>query len=313
MLLRCSHSDLVSPLLIETDSLFQAFMTALLRLSRATSLQSIHLTFSKIIDMKPVPHVEELFTYPITFQQRLLAVLARSAPLTLTSLVLENITPIPHSVYQSQNFANVMEQLTTFSLSTASRSKKGSSLLFSNAFADFWYTTVPSMLCRAKNLESLTLESGGCEEGFVPIEVGIRCLWLPRLKTLNLHNISFGLGLKSMSECRLEDFILRHSSTLEHLDLHGCFLWVMGHSPRITWGAMFDRFAENLPSLKRFIVFRSGVGGVIDVDAPLMQKYGSFGYSKDNVPPYVAQDDAAALQRLVAVSRARAETRVHSL
>lgn len=304
----------VVPSVLEPDVLLQAWISAFLQLRRAPSLHTLHLRFNNIVDTQPMINADELVTYPVQFQHRLLTTIARCAPSTVSALFLENISPITHSVYHSRAFADLIDQLTVFSLTTASLSCNNKRCLaFSNALADFWFTTIPKVLSRARNLESLTLRSGGCEEGFVPIEAGIRGIRLPRLRTLRLQNISFGLGLKSTTECRLEDFILCHRDTLECLDVSGSFLWTMREVPCLTWAQMFDRFAAQLPCLTHFVSHLCRSSHIPPAD-PLVADWstnppqkggGGFGYSRGGIPSSILQEDEAALRRLTAVIQNR--------
>ncbi|KAJ7591652.1 hypothetical protein C8J56DRAFT_1025113 [Mycena floridula] len=79
---------------------------------------------------------------------------------------------------------------------------------------------------------------------------GLACgtIMLPRLKKLSLTKVMFDLLQGSV-----EDFILRHKSTLKHLTLRSCPVFhTEDDRPRHLWSDIWDRLADGLDQLVSF-------------------------------------------------------------
>ncbi|KAI0058400.1 hypothetical protein BV25DRAFT_1233240 [Artomyces pyxidatus] len=209
------------------------------------------------------------------------------SPRALKSLTLENVIPYAGAVSFSPSFYALFESITTFRFSCVSEnphSGRGAGL-------SYWSRYIGNLLhlpALARNLTSLSLSSDR------DIPLSFRDLTYPHLSSLALESILFAPSFGT------EDFILRHSSTLKHLELLSCKIVIPEGDtvPRRAWGDMWDGFSVDMTALTSVQVQASVVG---------------FTYSRLVASGYIDQmiagsEEEQALSRFEAIVRGRGQS-----
>ncbi|KAI0065719.1 hypothetical protein BV25DRAFT_1821386 [Artomyces pyxidatus] len=176
---------------------------------------------------------------------------------------------------------------------------------------DFWSTNVPPLLhaCRT-TLTSLNL--GSLDEYVSSAEgLSLQDLYFPVLRTLDLSNIIFD------AQSHVEEFVVRHCSTLKSLSLSDCKIpCPMALPPTRTWADVYRRFSDELGMLEVFEVIgdeelADGSSSSLpwrtyarwNLPSPLR---GWNEYFEDEEGPRTwGLDDDVALERLVKIAKER--------
>ncbi|KAJ7572534.1 hypothetical protein C8J56DRAFT_989378 [Mycena floridula] len=116
---------------------------------------------------------------------------------------------------------------------------------YTPALQGFWQNHITKDILSSTSLsrlESLDLRS---PEPILRMACGI--ITFPQLKKLSLTKVLFDL------QGSVEDFIVRHKSSLNHLTLHTCSIYHHEYNlPRHLWSNIWDRFADELADLVSF-------------------------------------------------------------
>ena len=205
-----------------------------------------------------------------------------------------------------------MSSLTTFSLSVHA-------LRFGGQHGDemyswFWSEMIPERFLdpAQQKLTSLTLFSDQLVGQFPAVDL----TWLrfPHLTDLSLNGFMFN------DQRLVEDFIVRHGLTLQHLTLDTCPIHIGGTEGPIarSWAPILQRFADKLVALLDFKVMRRTGWGLHEVDPRVDQLCSyercltGYGYErgKDNkIPLSTLQADRVALRNLLRVVNTRREAK----
>lgn len=228
----------------------------------------------------------------------------------LRSLHIANLIPFPASEYQTPGFENLMASLTSFSLSV--HALRFSGRHGEDIYSWFWSEMIPERFLdpMQPKLTTLSLFSDQPVGQFPPVDL----TWLrfPHLTDLSLNGFMF-------NDHRLvEDFIIRHGNTLQHLTLDTCPIHIGGveGSPPRAWAVILQRFTDKLTGLLDFRIMRRTGWGLHEVDTriELLCSYEraltGYGYErgKDNkIPLSVLQADRVALRNLLRVVNTRRE------
>ncbi|KAJ7664339.1 hypothetical protein DFH06DRAFT_322075 [Mycena polygramma] len=183
----------------------------------------------------------------LLLQLGLFEVLANHPPPPLVSLMLHHIISVPNDIYTHEGFQNIFRPLTTLSISVLSENQSGSSYL-SAPVAQFWGTSIPSMLTNAQYLTSLSLRTN-YPVGVVPA-LPLAAIDFPALTALSLHNFILD---PSSAEHDILEFVVRHKATLTHLKLSACE--VFGGEARVyqrPWHVVLRRLQTELSRLRSF-------------------------------------------------------------
>ncbi|KAI0338726.1 hypothetical protein BDW22DRAFT_670595 [Trametopsis cervina] len=225
-----------------------------------------------------------------------------SLPPSLTSFTIANLIPFPAPEYQNPSFELLMSRLSRFSLSA--HALRFSGRHGEDMFSWFWSEMIPERFLEPAQpkLTTLSLFSDQPVGQFPAVDLS----WLrfPHLTTLSLNGFMF-------NEQRLvEDFIVRHGRTLEHITLDTCPIHIGGVEgmPPRTWASILQRFTDKLPALLDLQMVRRTGWGLHEVDPRIAQLCSyercltGYGYERgrDNkLPLSVLQADRVALRNLL--------------
>ncbi|KAI0703408.1 hypothetical protein BC835DRAFT_1021874 [Cytidiella melzeri] len=172
-----------------------------------------------------------------------------AVPPALHTLSIANLIPFPAPEYQSPTFEALMSRISNLSLSI--HALRFSGRHGEDMFAWFWTEMIPERFLEPAHstLTTLSLFTDQPVGQFPPIDLS----WLrfPHLTTLSLNGFM-------LNEQRLvEDFVVRHGRTLEHLVLDTCSIHIGGveDTPPRTWANVLQRFVEKLTVLLEFRTF----------------------------------------------------------
>ena len=223
-------------------------------------------------------------------------------PPALHTLTIANLIPYPAPEFQSATFEALMSRISHFSLSV--HALRFSGRHGEDMFAWFWTEMIPERFLEPaqSHLKSLSLFTDQPVGQFPPIDLS----WLrfPLLTNLTLTGFMF-------NEQRLvEDFIIRHGRTLQHLTLDTCPIHIGGAqgTPPRTWASILQRFTEKLSMLLDFKTVRRTAWGLHEVDPriDLLCSYErcltGYGYERgknNKLPLSVLQADRVALRNLL--------------
>lgn len=231
----------------------------------------------------------------------------------LQSLHIANLVPFPAPEYQSDSFESLMGGLTNFTLSV--HALRFSGRHGEEMYSWFWSEMIPARFLDSaqQKLKTLSLFSDQPVGQFPPVDL----TWLrfSNLTTLSLNGFMFN------EERLVEDFIIRHGHTLEHLTLDTCPIHIGGVAgpPSRTWAVVLQRFTDKLTALLDFKIMRRTGWGLHETDPRIDQLCSyercltGYGYErgKDNkILLSVLQGDRVALRNLLRVVNTRREPRM---
>jgi hypothetical protein len=201
----------------EEDSALQieALQTAFAGLARFPNLRALQLDFHGIYQEDEAHDIGSPSHF-LRLQLGLFATLA-AVLLPFTSLKLNNVIPKPDDIYTQQDFLGILRPLKELSISVISDIWEGA--YQEEPLVEFWEISVAKMVRSAVSVTTLTLGSNQAV-GACPV-LPIADTFLPQLSSLTLRN--FALEPSNPTNDVLA-FILRHKSTLTHLELHDCTL-----------------------------------------------------------------------------------------
>lgn len=223
-------------------------------------------------------------------------------PRDLHTLTISNLIPFPAPEYQAPTFEILMSRISHFSLSV--HALRLSARHGEEMYAWFWSEMVPERFLEPaqSKLQCLTLFSDQ-PVGQVP-SIDLSWLRFPHLTTLTL------IGFMFNEERLVEDFIVRHGRTLQHLTLDTCPIHIGGAegTPPRTWSVILQRFSEKLTMILDFRTVRRTGWGLHEVD-PRIDLHCSYercltgyGYEREKnnkLPLSVIQADRIALRNLL--------------
>lgn len=230
----------------------------------------------------------------------------------LRSLHIANLIPFPAPEYQNSGFEALMAGICEFSLSVHALRFSGRN--GEDMYSWFWTEMLPTRFLdpAQQKLTTLSLFSDQPVGQFPPVDI----TWLrfPYLTNLSLN------GFMLNDQRLVEDFIIRHGNTLEHLTLDTCPIHIGGIEgpPPRPWAVILQRFTDKLNYLLEFRIMRRTGWGLHEVDPriDLLCSYErcltGYGYErgKDNkIPLSVLQADRVALRNLLRVVNIRREFR----
>ncbi|KAF8146977.1 hypothetical protein K438DRAFT_1868391 [Mycena galopus ATCC 62051] len=236
----------------------------------------------------------------LLLQLGLFAVLAAHPMPSLTSLELKNLIPVPHNIYATEAFQNLFRPLTTLRISVLSDHSNQDARNADSSLCDFWEASIPSILEISTRLTSLTMRSD--------YPVGIRpasplaFIHLPMLTTLSLDNFVLD---PARADYDIVEFIVRHKATLTQLELFECSVYSVekGVYPR-PWHAVFQRFRQELPSLRALQLLRPGAADDDTVELEYLYPSSSFPFFIDREASRRAIVlDEAAFQSLISTMK----------
>ncbi|KAJ6523330.1 hypothetical protein B0H19DRAFT_1276981 [Mycena capillaripes] len=242
-------------------------------------------------------------TYFLLVQREILTALAANPPSSLVSLTLHNLIPVRHDIYAQENFHRIFGRLEALEISVLSDVDLIGAHI-EDPFTAFWKESVPHMIRSATALTTLTIRSS-LPVGVVPkVPSGNICL--PRLASLALHKFQLN-GWDDIVK-----FILRHKSTLTHLELHDCSSSVdAGENTDYlcSWHEILALFEAELGGLRDFVFENKR-----DVDEDVIVRDPRFEYTVEDSgieffifggEVHGEEQDLPALESLLAVVKSR--------
>lgn len=220
----------------------------------------------------------------------------------LRSLHIANLIPFPAPEFQSIGFECLMACPTEFSLSVHALRFGGRH--GEEMYSWFWGEMIPERFLdpAQQNLTTLSLFSDQPVGQFPPVDL----TWLrfPHLTNLTLNGFMFN------DQRFVEDFIVRHGNTLQHLTLDTCPIHIGGTEgpPSRSWAVILQRFTDKLTALLEFKVMRRTGWGLHESD-PRIENLCSYercltgyGYERgkgNKIALSVLQADRVALRNLM--------------
>ena len=224
------------------DSIRDVLTMSLSRLDRFPVLESVSLTFYPCFS-KEVFHPSSYRLYrPTQLQWRLIPAIPELPH--LKSLTIRNLIPVERQALYG--FRSTFESLESLRI-TVLGGLGDTDYLYDRYYGMFWQFTMSSVLSSplpfSATLTSFTLHSGTDVGAHTPVDFSD--LDLPALKSVSLKRILFD------EDTGVEDFIIRHQSTLRALYLVECRITVDGatQEPLHRWSQIWTRFAEELQTL----------------------------------------------------------------
>ena len=221
----------------------------------------------------------------------------------IRSLTLGNLIPHPLVFYEQSGFARLISSLEHLHLST-----HGTSSLTEGLWEEMWQETIPIrfLMPPQRQLTSLVLVSDQ-PVGLMP-HVELAALFYPALRHLTLGGVMFTPAR------RAEDFVARHRRTLASLVLDSCPMHIdNGAAPERTWGAVCERFHDELEALVDLHISLRTQWGLDQMHRAegmrltYERSLTGFGYPRGESCALYEAADRPALDKLVAVVRARKE------
>ncbi|KAJ7588087.1 hypothetical protein C8J56DRAFT_1026158 [Mycena floridula] len=224
------------------DALASAFGEAFSRLSSFTRLRELQLKFAPELTLFRVDWDDEASPPSELLLQRavLKAVATSSLPPSFVSLTLSNLVAIPYPELYSTDFFHTFMALPKHLTISVLWMDDMEGACFDESFREFWATNITQDILRpAHALESLSITSG------LYIEVNFSSIHHPALRSFTVAGDVDFLGI--------EDCIVQHKETLQHLAIHKCMLFDGDQSPpHRMWSSIWKRFAEELSALISF-------------------------------------------------------------
>lgn len=188
-------------------------------------------------------HSWELLKKPSThllLQWAVLTALSRNTGvLSLTTLGLYNLLPIPHDSYASAGFSTLISRLTTLSVSIM---HEGLGRYDHDKIVDFWLGPVMGILAAGTSLTSLALESDVITGRIPPLKWNQLPPCSPNLNSLVLNRFHITQDL--------EDFLVDSKATLQVLKFQYCRkTHGMAGPPTQSWGQLRRRLEQELTQL----------------------------------------------------------------
>ncbi|THH17698.1 hypothetical protein EW146_g3171 [Bondarzewia mesenterica] len=192
------------------------------------------------------------------------ALSTNSDTLSLTSLTINNLFAFHNELYDNPSFLQIFSHLSRLHVTVVSNTNTtmDGGAPFEDPFVEFWEKTIPHLILAspaaslasslAKSLTSLTIHSDQ-DVGLIP-RISFSELTYPVLTSLALQHILFvdnNHDISAAAATGVEDFIVRHGSTLTHLELRFCRILMLddeGTSRRF-WSQIWSRFAHDLKVL----------------------------------------------------------------
>ncbi|KAJ7711970.1 hypothetical protein B0H16DRAFT_1626625 [Mycena metata] len=229
-----------------------ALKAAFAGLANFPNLKKLRLDFHSCYQEEPETTEDgiELATSPSHFlllQQDIFAGLAATS-LSLDSLTLNHLLAFPSDLYLQEDFYPIFRPLQVLDVSVLSDGNYDGAWYAFEPINGFWEQSMAQILRSAASLTALTIRSdqpvGSCPALSADS-------FHPKLTSLSLHNFSLD---PHSPERDAVDFILRHKSTLAHLELHGCSIdgGEGGDFPR-PWHVVLTLFAAELGCLRTFV------------------------------------------------------------
>ncbi|KAJ7574555.1 hypothetical protein C8J56DRAFT_1032994 [Mycena floridula] len=280
------------------DALASTFGDAFSRLNSFTRLRELQLKFSTQFlewDDEASPPSELLLQRAV-----LKAVATSSLPPSFVSLTLSNLVAMPYpELYSTDFFHTFMALPKHLTISVLWMDREGA--CFDESFREFWATNITQDILRpAHALESLSITSD------LYIEVNFSSIHYPALRSFTIAGDFEFTGI--------EDCIVQHKETLQHLAIQKCMLFDADESPpHQMWSSIWKRFAEELSALISFTCEE------LPEDSGYVYCDPGWGYishstlNMGNDPrssQQVFDEDRAALERFCTIVEQRALTKV---
>lgn len=231
----------------------------------------------------------------LALQLALYKALATTAqPLHLETLTLQNVITVPHLIYHTPTFSNMLASLKSLRLECLSNVVPNAPLP-SPQFCEFWETTLPEAFLTPvqTSLTLLVLHSDqyGAEPSF------------ENVKFPNLSSISLGhFLLTGEPNAGVDGIIQRHIGTLQSIELVDCAIDLGDVTDDLDepllWATVFDDLTT-LPALSQVNVHWTNSG----------KKYVQSGFGYHGVPPTMIPEadelDDASMEKLQTILSAR--------
>ncbi|THH18651.1 hypothetical protein EW146_g2381 [Bondarzewia mesenterica] len=198
----------------------------------------------------------------LDFQLGILKALStNSDALSLTSLTIDNLIAFYNELYDDPSFLQIFSALSRLRVTVVSNISIEGGVPFEDDIIEFWEKAISHRILAppadslagsfAKSLTSLTIHSDK-DVGFTP-RIVFSGLTYPLLTSLSLQYIFFDdhNDINTSASIGVEDFIVRHRSTLTDLELIFCRILVLddeGTSGRF-WSQIWSHFANELKVL----------------------------------------------------------------
>ncbi|KAI0065705.1 hypothetical protein BV25DRAFT_1821373 [Artomyces pyxidatus] len=209
------------------------------------SLPALH---SLVLAFDPTTNYGDLLRRQLSAQEDIFNALASlPSPLSLRTLVLENLLPYTNDILLSPTFLAVFRGVQHLAVTCHHGSW--------NPADDFYPDTLPILLLGpAATLTSLSLHSNR-DIGFPP-GISLSDLRFPHLTHLSLQRILF-----DENTCA-EGFILAHAAKLTSLTLHYCKIALARHgdSPARSWVVVYGALSSGLENLRHLKVLEERRG-----------------------------------------------------
>ncbi|THH13714.1 hypothetical protein EW146_g6537 [Bondarzewia mesenterica] len=191
----------------------------------------------------------------LDFQLAILKALStNSDKLSLTSFTINHLIAFHNELYDDPSFLQIFSDLSHLHLSVMSNLALDEGPPFEGPMVEFWEKTIPHRILAspagslAKSLTSLAIDSDR------DVRISFSELTYPLLTSFSLEFVFFDdhHDINAAAATDVEDFIVRHGSTLKHLKLRCCMIPVLNDesTPRRFWSQIWSRFANELKVLE---------------------------------------------------------------